>query len=52
MTSAGSIEIEGMTDEDAAYRGSTFREVVDALFANPYQHVWGVPANRPSRCTR
>src|SRR5256885_13390757 len=41
MKAAGSIEIEGMTDEDRAYDGSTFREVVDAVFANPYQRVWG-----------
>jgi hypothetical protein len=33
--------IEALTDEDRAYRGSRFREVVDALFANPYQRVWG-----------
>ena len=32
---------EQLTDEDRAYRGSRFREVVDALFANPYQKVWG-----------
>jgi hypothetical protein len=30
-----------VTDEDRAYQGSRFREVVDALFANPYQQVWG-----------
>src|SRR5262245_5720062 len=33
--------IEQFTDEDQGYRGSRFREVVDALFANPYQRVWG-----------
>ena len=33
--------IEQFTDEDQAYRGSRFREVVDALLANPYQRVWG-----------
>jgi hypothetical protein len=32
---------EQLTDEDRGYRGSRFREVVDALFANPYQRVWG-----------
>jgi hypothetical protein len=31
--------IEAFTDEDGAYRGSTFREVVDALHANPYQQL-------------
>lgn len=28
-------------DEDRAYRGSRFSEVKEAVFANPYQHVWG-----------
>src|SRR5512132_2429722 len=32
---------EQLTDEDRLYSGSRFREVVDALFANPYQQVWG-----------
>jgi hypothetical protein len=27
--------------EDRSYSGSRFRDVVDALFANPYQKVWG-----------
>ena len=38
--------IEAFTDEDGEYRGSTFREVLDALKANPYQRVWG-GANEP-----
>jgi hypothetical protein len=38
MTDLG---IEAFTDEDGAYRGSTFREVADALWVNPYQRVWG-----------
>src|SRR5437763_6293652 len=33
--------IEAFTDEDRSYRGSTFREVMDALSANRYQRVWG-----------
>jgi hypothetical protein len=33
--------IEQLTDEDRAYAGSRFREVVDAVSANPYQPVWG-----------
>src|ERR1700739_2180542 len=32
---------EQVTDEDRAYRGSRFSEVRDALFANPYQKLWG-----------
>jgi hypothetical protein len=29
------------TEEDRLYSGSRFRDVVDALFANPYQKIWG-----------
>ena len=36
-----------LTDQDRAYAGSTFREVVDALFANPYQRVWGREGEPP-----
>jgi hypothetical protein len=32
---------EGVTEEDRAYSGSRFSEVRDAVFANPYQEVWG-----------
>ena len=32
-----SFGIEGITDEDRAYRGSRFSDVREALFANPYQ---------------
>lgn len=32
---------ERFTDEDRLYAGSRFRDVVDALFMNPYQKVWG-----------
>src|SRR5690242_14127530 len=39
--------IELVTDEDRAYRGSRFSEVHDALFANPYQKVWGDPGEPP-----
>jgi hypothetical protein len=34
---------EEVTDEDRAYRGSRYSEVRAALFANPYQSVWGGP---------
>ncbi len=33
--------MEEFTDEDRGYAGSRFRDVVNALFANPYQRVWG-----------
>ncbi|HEY7214258.1 MAG TPA: hypothetical protein VIC28_06490 [Thermoanaerobaculia bacterium] len=32
---------QGITQEDRDYRGSRFSEVKAALFANPYQKVWG-----------
>jgi hypothetical protein len=32
---------ESVTEADRAYRGSRFTEVRDAIFANPYQRVWG-----------
>ena len=39
--------IEGIVDEDRAYQGSRFAEVRDALFANPYQKVWGRAGEPP-----
>jgi hypothetical protein len=38
---------EQVTDEDRSYRGSRFSEVRDALFANPYQGVWGAAGEPP-----
>jgi hypothetical protein len=35
------VGTEQFTDEDRFYAGSRYRDVVDALFANPYQRVWG-----------
>jgi hypothetical protein len=40
---ASSFGIQSITDEDRAYRGSRFSAVQEALFANPYQPVWGAP---------
>jgi len=37
------VGTEQITGEDRAYRGSRFAEVREALFANPYQRVWGAP---------
>jgi hypothetical protein len=45
---------EQTIDSDRAYSGSRFSEVHDALFANPYQRVWGregEPALPVSRVT-
>lgn len=41
------VGTQQFTDEDRGYVGSTFREVVDALFANPYQRVWGGAGEPP-----
>ena len=38
---------EAFASEDASYNGSRFRDVVDALFANPYQQVWGREGEPP-----
>jgi hypothetical protein len=38
---------EQVTEEDRAYRGSRFSEVRAALFANPYQRVWGAAGEAP-----
>lgn len=38
---------ELFSEEDGAYAGSRFRAVVDALFANPYQTVWGREGEPP-----
>ena len=46
----GFFGTEQVTDEDRAYRGSRFSEVRDAVFANPYQKVWG-GAGEPPRPT-
>ena len=36
-----------VTEEDRAYAGSRFSAVRDALFANPYQKVWGGAGEPP-----
>jgi len=36
-----------VTDDDRAYAGSRFADVVAALLANPYQRVWGGAAEPP-----
>jgi hypothetical protein len=39
--------LESVTDEDRTYAGSRFADVVGALFANPYQRVWGANGEAP-----
>ncbi len=41
------IGSEQFSHEDRLYSGSRFRDVVDALFANPYQTVWGREGEPP-----
>src|SRR5262249_17000985 len=36
-----------ITDQDRAYRGSSFAEVRKAVFANPYHKVWGADGEPP-----
>ncbi len=38
---------EEVIEEDRAYRGSRFSDVRAALFANPYQRVWGAAGEPP-----
>jgi len=47
MTHTVSYGTPQMTDEDRAYAGSRFRDVVMALLANPYQPVWGAAGGTP-----
>jgi hypothetical protein len=40
-------QLESITDEDRGYAGSHFADVVTAVFANPYQRVWGANGESP-----
>ena len=42
-----SFGIEGLAEDDRRFTGSRFAEVRDAIYANPYQKVWGAPGERP-----
>jgi len=41
------VELIELNDEDRGYKGSRFSDVVTALFANPYQRVWGGASEPP-----
>jgi hypothetical protein len=43
----GDFGIEDVTDEDLVYKGSRFSDVREAVFANPYQNVWGRDGEAP-----
>ena len=47
MASTQQEQPEQLTDDDRRYSGSRFSEVVEALFANPYQRVWGGAGEPP-----
>jgi hypothetical protein len=47
---SGHFGIEQVTEEDRAYNGSRFSEVREAIFANPYQEVWGREGAPPLPC--
>ena len=47
MADAADLGSEQFNDEDRRYSGSRFRDVVDALFANPFQAVWGRAGEPP-----
>jgi hypothetical protein len=45
--SGPAIGSEQIGDEDRRYAGSRYRDIVDALVANPYQRVWGRAGEPP-----
>ena len=47
MTTTFAFGTPQLTDEDRSYNGSRFQDVVNALFANPYQRVWGGAGEPP-----
>ena len=47
MTPELDLGMEQTIDEDRVFASSRFREVVDALFANPYQRIWGGAGEPP-----
>ena len=42
-SSAGLDDRQGLSANDRMYAGSTYQAIVDAIFAEPYQHIWGAP---------
>lgn len=38
---------QGFSDDDRRFNGSRYAEVRDAIFANPYQKIWGAEGNPP-----
>jgi hypothetical protein len=42
-----SYGIEGLARDDERFSGSRYAEVRDAMYANPYQKVWGASGEKP-----
>jgi hypothetical protein len=47
MAGLADAQIGASVDEDRRYAGSRFSDVAAAVFANPYQQVWGAPGEPP-----
>jgi hypothetical protein len=47
MASVQKDNPQAFSAEDQSYAGSRFSEVVAAVFANPYQRIWGVAGEPP-----
>ena len=47
VMNANDFGIEAVTEEDRLYNGSRFRDVRAAIFANPYQKIWGAEGEPP-----
>jgi hypothetical protein len=47
VNSSQEFGTEQITDQDRAYSGSRFSELRGAVFANPYQRVWGREGEKP-----
>ncbi len=45
--SSDELAIEGLTEADRQFQGARYAEVRDAIFANPYQKIWGAPGTPP-----
>ena len=41
------VQPQHVTGDDRSYTGSRYSDVVAAVFANPYQRVWGAPGEPP-----
>jgi len=47
MVQTTGVEAQPAAGDDLQYAGSRYSDVVAAIFANPYQRVWGAPGEPP-----